>query len=58
MGFGLGAGALFIPIIEEPTVWMPLWVFTALALASSPTSGWRPRVLVSTETRSYSGDDN
>ncbi|MEO8273051.1 MAG: O-antigen ligase family protein [Chloroflexota bacterium] len=30
---GLGAGALFIPIIEEPTIYTPLWAFAGLALA-------------------------
>ena len=35
MGVGLGAGALFIPIIEEPTVFIPLWTFCALALAAA-----------------------
>jgi hypothetical protein len=32
LGFGLGAGAVFIPIIEEPTVWTPLWAFAGLAV--------------------------
>jgi len=35
MGVGLGAGALFIPIIDEPTVFTPLWTFCALALAAA-----------------------
>lgn len=35
MGFGLGAGALFIPILDEPTVFIPLWAFSGLALATA-----------------------
>ena len=34
LGLGLGAGALFIPIIDEPTVFTPLWAFGGLALAA------------------------
>jgi hypothetical protein len=34
MGIGLGAGAIFIPIIDEPTVWTPLWTLAALAVAT------------------------
>lgn len=33
LGIGLGVGALFIPIIEEPTVYTPLWAFAGMALA-------------------------
>jgi len=33
VGTGLGIGALFIPIIEDPTVWTPLWVLAALGIA-------------------------
>lgn len=35
MGVGLGAGALFIPIIDEPTVFTPLWAFSGLAVAAA-----------------------
>jgi hypothetical protein len=34
MGIGLGAGAVFIPIIDEPTVWTPLWALAGLAVAA------------------------
>jgi O-antigen ligase len=40
MAVGLGAGALFIPIIDEPTVFTPLWSFCALALAAARE--WAP----------------
>ena len=44
MGLGLGAGALFIPIIDEPTVFTPLWAFGGLALAAGAMAaearGW------------------
>lgn len=33
IGFGLGAGALLIPIIEDPAVFTPLWATVGLALA-------------------------
>jgi hypothetical protein len=32
-GVGLGAGAFFIPVIEEPTIYTPLWAFAGMALA-------------------------
>ena len=37
IGFGLGLaiGALFIPIIEDPAVFTPLWGFAGLALAAA-----------------------
>ena len=35
MGLGLAAGAMFIPIIDEPTVFIPLWAFSGLALATA-----------------------
>jgi hypothetical protein len=35
IGVGLGAGALFIPVIEEPTVFTPLWAFAGLAVAAA-----------------------
>ena len=35
LGIGLGVGAIFIPIIEEPTIYTPLWAFTGLALAGA-----------------------
>ena len=38
IGLGLAAGAVFIPIIEEPSVWTPLWVFAALAVALATAS--------------------
>lgn len=33
IGLGLGVGALFIPIIEEPSVFIPLWAIAGLAVA-------------------------
>lgn len=34
IAFGLGVGALFIPVLEDPTVFTPLWAISGLALAS------------------------
>jgi len=34
IAFGLGAGAVFIPVLEDPTVFTPLWAISGLALAS------------------------
>ena len=34
IAFGLGVGAVFIPVLEDPTVFTPLWAITGLALAS------------------------
>jgi O-antigen ligase len=33
IAFGLGVGAVFIPVLEDPTVFTPLWAITGLALA-------------------------
>jgi O-Antigen ligase len=33
IGFGLGVGAVFIPVIEDPSVFTPLWAFCGMALA-------------------------
>ncbi|HTI29787.1 MAG TPA: O-antigen ligase family protein [Methylomirabilota bacterium] len=33
IAFGLGVGAIFIPVIEDPTVSTPLWAIIGLALA-------------------------
>jgi hypothetical protein len=41
LGIGLGIGAIFIPIIEEPTVWTPLWAFAGLAVAAGLAIGDR-----------------
>jgi hypothetical protein len=35
MAVGLGAAAMFIPVIEEPTVFTPLWAFAGLAVAAA-----------------------
>ena len=37
MAMGLAIGALFIPIIDEPTIFTPLWAFCGLALAAVGT---------------------
>ena len=42
IGLGLAVGAVFIPIIEEPSVWTPLWVFTGLAVALAAASRAMP----------------
>jgi len=48
IGLGLAVGAVFIPIIEEPAVWTPLWVVTGLAVAlaagarAMPPAGAQP----------------
>jgi hypothetical protein len=34
LGFGLGAGAILIPVIDEPTVAIPLWALIGLGLAT------------------------
>jgi hypothetical protein len=34
IAFGLGVGAIFIPVIEDPSVFTPLWAITGLALAT------------------------
>ena len=34
IAFGLGVGAVFIPVLEDPTVFTPLWAITGLALAA------------------------
>lgn len=34
IAFGLGVGAVFIPVLEDPTVFTPLWAISGLALAS------------------------
>jgi hypothetical protein len=36
---GLGAGAVFIPVIEDPTVFTPLWALTGIALALAAAAG-------------------
>ncbi len=33
IGFGLGAGAVVIPVIEDPSVYTPLWAIAGMALA-------------------------
>jgi hypothetical protein len=50
LGFGLGlaTGALFIPIIEDPAVFTPLWGFAGLALAAA-ASPVGARVAAATE---------
>ena len=35
---GLGVGAMFIPIIEDPSVFTPLWALSGLAIASAPVA--------------------
>ena len=43
VGVGLAVGALFIPIIDEPTVATPLWTIAALGIAGAsiaPTRRW------------------
>jgi hypothetical protein len=52
LGVGLGAGALFIPIIEEPTVYIPLWAFAGLALAVAAGRGVRGETADSAESGS------
>jgi hypothetical protein len=42
IGLGLAVGAVFIPIIEEPSVWTPLWVFTGLGVALATASRAMP----------------
>jgi hypothetical protein len=39
IGLGLGIGAVFIPIIDEPTVWTPLWALAGLAVAAGLGAG-------------------
>lgn len=46
IGFGLGAGALFIPIIEDPAVFTRLWATVGLALALEVRPGDRPRLIL------------
>ena len=44
IAFGLGVGAVFIPVLEDPTVFTPLWAITGLALASGAAiAASRPR---------------
>jgi hypothetical protein len=52
---GLGAGAVFIPVIEDPSVFTPLWAITGIALAlgaaeaavpSSVTPGGQPATAI------------
>ena len=33
---GLGVGAVFIPVVEDPAVFTPLWAFSAIAIATAP----------------------
>jgi hypothetical protein len=35
LAFGLGVGAVFIPVIEDPTVFTPLWAIAGMALAAA-----------------------
>ena len=35
---GLGAGAVFIPVIEDPSVFTPLWAIAGMALAAGAAS--------------------
>ncbi|MEA2519294.1 MAG: hypothetical protein QOF49_1374 [Chloroflexota bacterium] len=49
IGAGLGAAALFIPVIEEPTVFTPLWAFAGLAVAAAAV---RPAVVERSVTMS------
>jgi O-antigen ligase len=41
LAFGLGVGAVFIPVIEDPTVFTPLWAITGLALAGAAVAARR-----------------
>jgi hypothetical protein len=38
IAFGLGTGAVFIPVIEDPSVFTPLWAIVGLALALGAAS--------------------
>lgn len=43
IAFGLGVGAVFIPVIEDPTVFTPLWAVTGMALAAGAAiAAWPP----------------
>lgn len=41
IAFGLGVGAVFIPVIEDPTIFTPLWALTGMALAAGATMAFR-----------------
>jgi hypothetical protein len=43
IAFGLGVGAIFIPVIEDPTIYTPLWAVTGVALAVGATAAIRDR---------------
>jgi hypothetical protein len=43
LAFGLGVGAVFIPVIEDPTVFTPLWAITGMALAAAAAIADGPR---------------
>lgn len=56
-GLGLGAGALFIPVIEEPTIYTPLWAFAGLALAlGAATTGFAAAPAAAAEAASPGGE--
>jgi hypothetical protein len=41
IAFGLGVGAIFIPVLEDPTIFTPLWALTGMALAAGATMARR-----------------
>jgi hypothetical protein len=52
IGLGLGAGALFIPVLDEPTIFTPLWALTGLAVATAAARRVPERASIAATSRS------